>query len=366
MFAKQTRMSASLVIWLFGATPALADDSPPQAPDTGEVQPPGATVPTPAPDPDHHHPTGRFQIGAGYADGEGFIAEAQIAQDDLFHTGMQLSMTARISALRQLFDLHFADPTLFGTKWMLSTDLYSDARVLPGLTRQATGIVTDLSHPLGNHVRAFVGYRLEDVKATDTLTTSARAIDGTLPPLGGGLISALRGGVIWSNVDALESRGGTMGATVELSDHALGSAYDLTRVHAFAKSNIPVGPLVLHLSGGLDSVLGDAPRSERIYLGINDVRGYGPGAFGPINGLGQPVGGDLMIKGRAELEVPLSRRYGISLVGFYDAAAITSGASGQAGRSVGFGILWRSPIGTLQFDWAFPQDGGKPHFVFGL
>jgi hypothetical protein len=120
MFAKQTCMSASLVIWLFGATPALADDSLPQVPDTGEVQPPSATEPTlpaPPPPPEDDHRTGRFQIGAGYADGEGFIAQAQIAQDDLFHTGMQLSLTARISAMRQLFDMQFADTHLLGTQW---------------------------------------------------------------------------------------------------------------------------------------------------------------------------------------------------------------------------------------------------------
>jgi outer membrane protein assembly factor BamA len=65
--------------------------------------------------------------------------------------------------------------------------------------------------------------------------------------------------------------------------------------------------------------------------------------------------------------VPLSRRYGISIHGFYDAAAITGDGRAQAGASVGFGILWRSPIGNLRFDWAFPLDGdGKPHFVFGL
>jgi outer membrane protein insertion porin family len=350
MFAKQTTLSASLVLWLFGATPALAEESLAEAPDTGEVQP----------------PTGRFQIGAGFSSEEGFIAAAQISQDDLFRTGTQLSLTTRISALRQLFNLHVGHQHLFGTDWGISTDLYSDARLLPGLERKAAGFKTDISRPLGEHLRGFVGYRLEEVEAVDRLTTSARGQGAYLPPLGGGTISALRGGLEWSNVDRLETRGARMGATVEVADHRLGSDYDLTRIHAFAQGHIPAGPFVLHLGGGLESVLGDAPRSERLYLGLRDVRGYDPGAFGPINGLGQPIGGDLQLTGRAELELPISRRYGISLVGFADAAAITADGRGQAGASVGFGILWRSPIGNLRFDWAFPLDDGKPRFVFGF
>lgn len=350
MFAKQTLMSASLVLWLFGATPALADESTPQVPESGEVQ-----------------PTGRFQIGAGFSTEESFIAQAVIAQDDLFGTGTQLSLTARISKLNQLFDLHVGHQHLFDTDWGVSSDLYVDARQLPGLMRQAVGWKTDVSHPLGEHARAFIGYRIEDVIATDTLAASARSLDTYLPPLGGGTLSALRGGLEWSNVDPHERTGARIGATVEVADHSLGSDYDLTKIHAFAQSHLPLGPFVLHVSGGLDSVIGDAPRSERIYLGMHDVRGYGPGAFGPINGLGQPVGGNLELMGSAELELPVSRRYGVSLVGFYDAAAITGDGRGQAGASVGFGVLWRSPIGNLRFDWAFPLDGdGKPHFVFGM
>ncbi|HUS27363.1 MAG TPA: BamA/TamA family outer membrane protein [Kofleriaceae bacterium] len=350
MFAKQTLLSASLVIWLFGATPALAEESTPEAPETGE-----------------DHQTGRFLIGAGFSSVEGFIATAQVAQDDLFGTGTQLSLSTRISALRQSFDLRVGHDHLFGSDWGIATDVYSDSRVMPGFIRDAAGFKTDLSHPLGKHARAFIGYRLEQVTATDTLATSPRALDTYLPPLGGGLNSAVRAGLEWSNVDRLQTRGARIGGTVEVSDPMLGSSYDFSRVHAYAEGHIPLGGLVLHLSGGVESILGAAPRSERIYLGMNDVRGYDQFAIGPVNGLGQPVGGDLELRGRAELELPLSRRYGISLVGFYDAAAITADRRGQAGASVGFGILWRSPIGNLRFDWAFPIDGdGKPHFVFGL
>ena len=32
----------------------------------------------------------------------------------------------------------------------------------------------------------------------------------------------------------------------------------------------------------------------------------------------------------------------------------------------GFGLIWRSPIGPLRFDWAKPIDGGPTRFIFGI
>jgi len=158
-----------------------------------------------------------------------------------------------------------------------------------------------------------------------------------------------------------------LGGSIEDADLVLGSDYYLVRMHGFAQSNVPLGALTLHLSGGLETVSSSAPRSERLYLdGSTDLRGFGIGGIGPVDSLGRPVGGDLKLTGRAELELPISRRHGVSLFGFYDAAAITQAGQGQGGASVGFGVLWRSPIGTIKFSWAVPLDGSKPGLVFGL
>ena len=37
-------------------------------------------------------------------------------------------------------------------------------------------------------------------------------------------------------------------------------------------------------------------------------------------------------------------------------------------HSAGFGVIWRSPIGPLRFDVAYPLDGAdrKPQFLFSL
>src|SRR5262249_7386267 len=101
------------------------------------------------------------------------------------------------------------------------------------------------------------------------------------------------------------------------------------------------------------------PMSERLYLdGSSDIRGYAPGGI-----LGS--GGAYEALGRASIEAPIVRSLGLSIEGFGDVGAMWNEArDGQLGASFGFGLIWRSPLGPLRFDWAFPVVG-PPRFVFG-
>jgi outer membrane translocation and assembly module TamA len=70
---------------------------------------------------------------------------------------------------------------------------------------------------------------------------------------------------------------------------------------------------------------------------------------------------------RGEIEAPISRKLGLSAVGFLDAGAIVDPNGTSVGRSVGAGLIWRSPIGPLRLDHAVPLDGaGPPRFLFSI
>ncbi|MBL9016810.1 MAG: BamA/TamA family outer membrane protein [Myxococcales bacterium] len=374
MTATQTRRSASLVALSLGVVspvPAYAepDDAEPvqrqgevrdedrdeedQAPPT-----PGATAPP------KRTPTGRFQIGAGFSSDESFIAQATIAQDDLFRTGQRLSLTAQISAKRQLFLLGYDVPLGGGVE--LRTQLYAKDQLLPGFRRKAAGGTASLVAPFGEHLHGFVGFRLEQVEAEDTDDVIARTI--ALPGNDSITIASLRAGLAYSTLDdpLLPTTGRAFGASIELADPRWGSDVTLAKAQLWSSIHQPLGPAILHLSATGTAIAsrdpGGVPRSERLFLESSAlVRGYAPGSIGPANG------GTLMYTVRAELEVPLIRSAGISAVTFLDGGGIfdRSGA-GSAGVSYGFGLLWRSPIGPLRFDWGIPMDGGPARFVFGI
>ena len=315
--------------------------------------------------PARRKPTGRFQIGAGFSSDESFIAQATIAQDDLFRTGQRLSLTAQISARRQLFLLGYDVPLGGGVE--LRTQLYAKDQLLPGFRRKAAGGTASLVAPLGDHLQGFVGFRLEEVEAEPTDEVIARTIG--LPTANESItIASLRAGIAFSNVDdpLLPTRGRTFGASVELADPRWGSDVTLAKASIYSSFHQPIGGAILHLAATGTAISsrdpGGVPLSERLFLDNSAlVRGYAPGSLGPSNG------GTIMYTARAELEVPLIRSAGISAVGFLDGGGIfdRSGA-GSAGTSYGFGLLWRSPIGPLRFDWGFPIDGGPTRFVFGV
>jgi outer membrane protein insertion porin family len=315
------------------------------------------------------HPTGSFELGAGFSNEEGFIASAAIAQDNLFGTGDRLALGARISARRQLFDLAFEHRHLFGSTLSVTAELTDDVRHMYGFTREAVGGSLTLSQQLAPHVRGFVGYRLENIVVTPDIPSAiARELPGTDPSRGSRL-GALRMGLAYTTLDTpvLPRRGTSIGSSVEIADRALGSQIQMMRTDAWISHHRAVGPLTLHVGGSVSAVSSSTPLSERLQFdGSSELRGFAIGELGPLDRNGMSLGGTFKYTARAELEVPLVPRLGLSAAGFVDAAGLGAGTRGWSGASTGFGLIWRSPFGPLRLDVAFPLDGSRPSFVFGL
>jgi outer membrane protein assembly factor BamA len=351
MYAKQTAWSAALVLlaWCTHARAQTSDETP---------------VPPP---PDA--PSGTFLIGAALASDEGFIAHAAAEQSDLFGTGAYLGMHTRISALHRSSVLRVATAER-DDGLRLTGELYATRLTRPGFVRQAFGASLLFERRLGTNVRAYAGYRLERVDVEPDYAVVARTTTPGLP-LGGGTLSALRSGVEYSTLDApfLPQRGTRAGIELEMAHPSIGSDLELARIRGWASHHRPLGPFILHLGGALTSVTspGVVPLSERLFLDSDrELRGYQPMMFGPIDALGRPVGGTVKIVGRAELEVPLSRKLGISALGFVDSGGLFADRQAHVGTSAGVGLQWRSPLGAIRVSWACPLDGGRCALSFGL
>jgi outer membrane protein insertion porin family len=318
MFAKQTSLSAAIVVGLGGA--ASADDG-----------------------------RGTFQIGAGYHTDEGFIASASIETPDLLGTGLGVGEYATLSARRQLFDAKLDVPGL------ARFDLYNDMQQLPGFTRKAVGLSMRHTMQVSPHVTAWVGYRLEQVSIDrDSIE---RSIHG--PPDAAGLVSAVTTGFAYHGEHT------QLGAYVDYADPRLGSEHEIGTIGGWIATHQPAGPFVLHLSGAgtVIAATGGVPMSERLFLdGSYDVRGYGYGAFGPVGG------GTQKLVGHASLELPVG--HGVSVEGFIDYARISNmeiespiGTAHASGMSRGFGLIWKSPLGPIHADVAYPLDGPPSFFI---
>ena len=359
MAGKQTLFAFASLAVLLSAGSADADEGQEETSD--EAEPTGRL------------PTGRFEIGAGFTSDESFIARAGVYQDDLFGTGNALSLTARLSARSQLFLMRFTDPDVLDSDVIFNADVYNRSQTWSGFTRQGAGGSITLGKPIAANTRLFLSYRLENVVLEPETDHSGD------PFYQGGLLSSLRLSLSHDTRDdpLFPTRGGNLGAYAEVSDRRLGSDIEVARAGAWmSRHGRVVGPLALHVRGGVDVVLpraGDVvPLSERLQLaGHRDIRGYGIGTV-------DPLGGNVKLTWQSELELPIARSIGLSAVAFFDAGAVWDldhrgcqvalaatapvnpcrGGSLLDGlrESVGFGLVWRSPIGPLRFDWAFPLD----------
>lgn len=337
-------------------------------------------------------PTGRFEVGAGYATDDGFLVGAGVSQANLFGSGMELALAARLSQRRQLFLVHFADPHVGDGPVRADVDLFSQETEWPGFTRRGAGGALTLSRALGEHVRMFASYRIEDVSVElDAAPGDApRLIEpGEFSPAllaRGGLIASARAGLTYADVDHLmfPRRGVEAGAWIEKADPVLGSEVELTRGRVWLSGHHPLGPFTLHLSGALEGVVSNDPRgvplSERLQLdGSSELRGFAPGGLGGLDvRTGVALGGNVKANARAELEFPVAPAIGLYGSVFADGGLVadlerrTPRGDGTVdhGAALGGGLTWRSPIGPIGAYVAVPVsvDGTAeaPVFIIGI
>ncbi|MEO6771932.1 MAG: BamA/TamA family outer membrane protein [Kofleriaceae bacterium] len=328
---------------------AFADDAPGADPPSTA---PGNTTPIPAPPPLRRAPTGTFQLGVGYSTDDSFGASASVTQSDLFGTGKLLSLDAVIDGREQKFVTRFVDPELFGSGFELDAQLVSDNKHLDAFTRESVGTNLELSHLVGPHTKWYAGYRLEHVtEAFDDPVLHAPSYD----------LAALRVGSELDTLDQpfLATRGSRLGSMLELAAPGLGGQVSMVHTHTYAETHQQLGAFLVHLSGSLETVSGhNLPAGEMLYFdGSSQIRGYAPNAVGPHGSLATGFG-------RAELELPVVKRIGLSVTGFADGGVLSNSIGGELAASTGFGVVWRSPIGPIGGYWAWTADHG-PAFVFG-
>jgi outer membrane protein insertion porin family len=364
------------VLLSLAASPVLADEpaAEPVAAAAEEATEPSGQESTP------RTPSGTFTVGAGYNPDEAFLAHAEIAQGDLFHTGQRLALSADVSAIRQRFLLVHEVPDLLGTGLDLRSELFNNRVVYPGFTREGAGGAVTLGKRLSRTTRVYARYRIEEVAVELSDPAAGRMEPATMAAasagsnLGEGLLATLGAGLEYSTLDApmLPRHGSRLALFAERADRRLGSDHELLRASGVAEHARPLGPFTLRLHGHATAVRSRDPMGVPLALrllheGHASVRGYALET-------GSPIGDNVEAVGRVELELPIIPKLGLSLAGFADAGlryntdAAWGARSTLLQRSAGVSLIWRSPIGPLRFDWAVPLDGDRRElqFLFGL
>ncbi|MET0389918.1 MAG: outer membrane protein assembly factor BamA [Polyangiales bacterium] len=364
-------------------------------------------------------PTGTFQLGAGFSSQETFLLNGQIQQENLFGRGQSLALNLQFSGIRQLAQIRFVEPYLFGTTWSSSVELYKILQQRQDFNRDSTGGNLTVGHPLNfisDDLRLYATYRLEHVDISPA-TGGVFGTGGTglnyrlftFLPLrnlfNSGLTSAIRIALSWDtrNNRLFPSRGIYATLSTEVSDALIGSTNNFMRNELNFRIYRPIwGPFVAKLNtqwGLVTSRNGrGVPVYERYFMGgILDVRGFPLQTLGPRLGIarsfrdptfetldsrGLVFGGNAQFYYQFEIEFPIIESVGIKGVLFHDAGNVwnlekslcgPAPASKEAAiqpcgvaptqlrTSVGFGFRWFSPLGPLRFEWGFPLAPKRPY-----
>jgi len=324
--------------------------------------------------------TGTFQIGAGFSSIESFVAQAQIAQNNLFGRGQSLSLQATLSQLRTIAQIRFSDDYLMDTDVQFAANIYRYETSYESFTRSSLGSDITFGYPLSDDWSVSATYTLEDVQVEEGGFGRSSDTVRIANYFNNGLTSSLRLGLYWDtrNNRLFPSEGFYANVSVEQAAGYLGSENLFTRYRARYRYYYDLGLnmiLKLNTEWGLITSpdRNGPPIFERFFVGGPlSVRGffrYSLGPTIPVPDNASPTGAgtnDLNIGGteqmvvNAEYEFPIFQKLQIRGVFFVDGGNAFDKRDEYIDKleqfrfAWGFGVRWFSPIGPLRFEWGFP------------
>lgn len=125
----------------------------------------------------------------------------------------------------------------------------------------------------------------------------------------------------------------------------------------------------LHAGGTLVEDIDHLPASKRFYTGGDQsIRGYGYEELGPTDANGNTIGGKYLGVAGIEYEHRILNNWGLAI--FFDAGNSFINFKEPIYRGAGVGGRWRSAVGPIRLDFAWPLDKDVEyphlHLVIGL
>jgi outer membrane protein insertion porin family len=332
--------------------------------------------------------TGDFTISGGYSTSEGMLAEVSISDKNVFGTGDIAKASVSYGQYARGFDLAFTDPYALGPRLSLGVDLFgketfanSNQSYDSTIYGAKLSVGTPLNDQIGvtwNYAIYNQGLSLDPASGTASLPIAQAAQAGPM------WVSSIGNGVTYSTLDNNKSPTSGIRAQFNNDFAGLGGAAKFARTTEDVRYYHPiVGDVVgmVRAQGGYVTPWGgqQLPLLDGFFGGPQLVRGFAPNGFGPRDitpgTTMDNVGGNIYWTSSAELQAPMPlvpADAQLKLALFSDVGSLwATGASGVSSlsslspsqqiansralrASVGTGLIWDSPFGPLQVDYAYP------------
>lgn len=315
--------------------------------------------------------TGELSIGAGFSTQDGPLADLRIRERNLLGKGQDLTFATTLAGKRTEFDASFTEPYFLDRDLSAGVDAFHITRDLQdesSYDQRKTGGALRLGYPLSEKWRQSFKYRFENNEIRNVDSDASRFIRDQE---GERSTSALSQRLTYDDRDSKLFPTEGLTAWFDLEGAGLGGDANFVSGDIGASYYIPFfeKKVIFNVMGETGAIQGindeDVQINERYMLGGNNFRGFEKGGIGPRDRTtDDALGGNLYYRGTAELSFPigLPEEMGVSGHAFTDVGSLWD--IDETGPEVidedslraaaGLGISWRSPMGPVRVDVAFP------------
>jgi outer membrane protein assembly factor BamA len=309
--------------------------------------------------------------GIGSAENDPLRGSVEVTRRNLFGMDRSLSTFARVSFKGSRFLTTYREPFLFGRRQELFVTAFREEEDRPFFDYVRLSGFAQASRPLAPGWNMIGRYTYQQTDSFNIENPGQVGREFTTSTFSGPTATAIND----TRDDPLDPRRGHfLTADVQLSHRVLGGD---TFLKGFAQGAVYRrldARTVIALSGrlglartfGLEESL-FLPRPDRFYAGGDySLRGYESDAV-------EPLGGNALVLGGAELRFSLGRSFSPAL--FADVGNVYRLVSdfdlGDLRYSAGVGLRYRTAFGPIRVDWAFKlnprpmESGSHVHLTIG-
>ena len=315
--------------------------------------------------------TGSFSIGVGWSSYDGLLFDTGIQERNILGTGNTLGLNLMLSEREQQYTIGLTNPYFMDKDLLAGVDVFHttlDNEDYSSYKSTTTGGAVRFGWNYTDYLRQSVRYTLQEDEVRDVEEDASIYIK---EQEGRTSLSMIGQELSWDKRDSRINP--TQGFYTSFgADYAgIGADTKFVRLSLMGIQYFEVvEDVVLSVRGDAGHIWGNGGQDVRInhryYLGDSSFRGFEYGGIGARDkATGDALGGNWYATASAEVQFPLGlpKELGIKGKVFSDAGFIgkpdgynsaTMDYSSKMRMSAGTGIMWQSPMGMINLDFAWP------------
>jgi outer membrane protein insertion porin family len=313
--------------------------------------------------------TGEFSVGIGFSTSDGPLADIGIHERNLLGRGQDLRLDTVVALRDEQVDLSFTEPYFLGRKVAAGFDVFADNRdntSFAGFSQFTVGTTLRMGYQITEPLRQTLTYTLREDRIYNVQPSASLLI---AQQAGSRDTSDVGQTILYDKRDNRQDPKSGYFYSIGTDVAGLGGNVSFFRIGVTGGVYYPITPnYILSFTGEEGHILGigqDVRIEDRFFVGGDNLRGFQTGGIGPRDALTRDaLGGETYYTGSVAMTYPLGLPQELGIAGrvFTDFGSLFSihptGAnvldSHSPRLSVGTGVSWRSPLGPIKIDLAFP------------